>query len=74
MGARRGNRGRTIIDLATVRATLDYMREDLRLAPECARLAGHLDAAVAEIDLLEGGEERVVPLALIAQQFRRFGN
>jgi hypothetical protein len=41
------------IDLATVRETLAYMRDDARLVPELENVARSLDAAITEIDRAE---------------------
>lgn len=41
------------IDLASVRDTLRYIEGDLGRAPEYAKLAGQIRAALAEIDRLE---------------------
>ena len=41
------------IDLASVRDTLRYIESDLGRAPEYAKLASEIRAALAEIDRLE---------------------
>ncbi len=41
------------IDLATVRETLIYMRDDARAVPGLEHVAASLDAAIGEVDAAE---------------------
>lgn len=43
-----------MLDLATVRDTLSYMRGDIKRVPELAKAAEALDAAIKEIDAVRG--------------------
>ena len=47
------------IDLATVRETLHYMKDDMRRVPGLEKAAGALDNAISEI---ETAEEKLQPV------------
>ena len=56
------------IDIGTIRETLAYMRDDLRAAPNLAKVGSALEAALAEIDAVSAARApastRAVPAGL----------
>ncbi len=55
------------IDLATVRETLIYMRDDARAVPGLEHVAASLDAAIGEVD---AAEANLKPISLSAIESR----
>ncbi|MEO1207705.1 MAG: hypothetical protein AAFV45_15365 [Pseudomonadota bacterium] len=49
------------LDLATVRDTLSYMRDDMRRIPALARAADALDDALVELTVAEQSEPAKLP-------------
>ena len=56
-----------LIDLATVRETLLYMKDDTRRVPDLARVTAAIEAAIAEIDKAEKSKAPVSYTPLTAR-------